>query len=99
MGPQPWRTVAARAAGGHRDAILKHLKADGIGCEVYYPLCLHQQECLGGLGYRAGDFPASEEAVRCVLALPMFPEITEAQQRRVIDSCAAYVRQQLRLAA
>jgi dTDP-4-amino-4,6-dideoxygalactose transaminase len=66
---------------------------------VYYPLCLHQQECLAHLGHRAGDFPAGEEAGRTVLALPIFPEITEAQQRRVIDACAAYVRQQLRQAA
>ncbi len=98
-GRHTFNQYVVRVAAGHRDSLQKHLKADGIGCEVYYPLCLHQQECLGGLGYRAGDFPASEEAARSVLALPMFPEITEAQQRRVIDSCAAYVRKQHRLAA
>ena len=53
----------------------------------------------GYLGYRAGDFPASEEAAGCVLALPMFPEITVEQQRRVVESCAAFVRQQARMAA
>ena len=90
---------AVRVAAGHRDALMKHLKTEGVSCDVYYPLCLHQQECLSGLGHREGDFPAGEEAARSVLALPIFPEITEAQQRRVIDACAAYVRKQLRLAA
>jgi dTDP-4-amino-4,6-dideoxygalactose transaminase len=98
-GRHTFNQYVVRVAAGHRDPLQKHLKADGIGCEVYYPLCLHQQECLGSLGYRAGDFPASEEAARSVLALPMFPEITETQQRRVIDSCVAYVRKQHRLAA
>jgi dTDP-4-amino-4,6-dideoxygalactose transaminase len=60
---------------------------------------LHVQECLAYLGYREGDFPTSEETSRCVLALPMFPEITEHQQQRVIGSCAAYFRQPMRRAA
>ena len=50
-------------------------------------------------GHTDGDFPHSEAAAKAVLSLPMFPEITEAQQRRVIEVCAAYVRQSLRLAA
>jgi dTDP-4-amino-4,6-dideoxygalactose transaminase len=98
-GRHTFNQYVVRVAAGHRDALMKHLKAEGIGCDVYYPLCLHQQECLAGLGYREGDFPVGEEAARSVLALPIFPEITEVQQRRVIDACAAYVRKQLRLAA
>jgi dTDP-4-amino-4,6-dideoxygalactose transaminase len=88
-----------RAPAGHRDGLVQHLKASGVGVEVYYPLCLHEQECFRSLGYRAGDFPASEEAARTVLALPMFPEITPAQQERVVDVCAGYLRQSLRRAA
>jgi dTDP-4-amino-4,6-dideoxygalactose transaminase len=88
-----------RVAHGQRDALVGHLKADQIGCEVYYPVPLHRQECLAYLGYQDGDFPASEEACRCVLALPMYPELTAEQQRRVIQSCAAFVRKQARLAA
>jgi dTDP-4-amino-4,6-dideoxygalactose transaminase len=98
-GRHTFNQYVIRVASGHRDSLMKYLKEHQIGCEVYYPLCLHQQECVSGLGYRSGDFPVSEEAARSVLALPMFPEITELQQRRVIETCAAYVRGQLRLAA
>ncbi|HSQ57145.1 MAG TPA: DegT/DnrJ/EryC1/StrS family aminotransferase [Gemmata sp.] len=83
----------------HRDRLVKHLKDNSIGVEVYYPLSLHEQECFKHLGYRKGDFPTSEEAAATVLALPMFPEITDAQQRRVVEVCAAYMSQSLRRAA
>jgi len=88
-----------RVAGGQRDALVNHLKADRIGCEIYYPIPLHLQECLVYLGYREGDFPASEEAAHSVLALPMFPELKAEQQRRVIQSCAAFLGQRARMAA
>jgi dTDP-4-amino-4,6-dideoxygalactose transaminase len=88
-----------RVATGQRDALVRHLKAERIGCEVYYPVPLHLQDCLAHLGYVEGEFPASEEACRAVLALPMYPELTADQQRRVVQSCAAFVRQRSRLAA
>jgi dTDP-4-amino-4,6-dideoxygalactose transaminase len=88
-----------RVAGGARDSLVHHLRGQGVGCEIYYPLPLHLQECLAYLGHQEGYFPASEEACRCVLALPMFPEITAEQQRRVIGVCAAYLRKQVRRAA
>jgi dTDP-4-amino-4,6-dideoxygalactose transaminase len=88
-----------RIAHGQRDALVRHLKAEHIGCEIYYPMALHQQECLRHLGYRTGEFPASEEAAGQVLALPIYPELTADQQRRVIQSCAAFLRQQVRRAA
>lgn len=88
-----------RVADGHRDALVKHLKGEKIGCEIYYPLSLHQQECLSYLGYREGDFPAAEQASASVLALPMYPELAEAQQARVIGSIAAFVRKHGRRAA
>ncbi len=88
-----------RVPATHRDPLVAHLKASGVSCEVYYPLCLHQQECFRDLGYRAGDFPASEEAARTVLALPIFPEITADQQARVIEACSSYLGQSVRRAA
>src|SRR5207249_10977181 len=88
-----------RVPAAHRDPLVSCLKESGIGVEVYYPLALHQQECFAHLGYRAGDFPASEEATRTVLALPMFPEIGEMQQERVAATIAGYLSQRLRLAA
>jgi dTDP-4-amino-4,6-dideoxygalactose transaminase len=88
-----------RVAQGQRDALRRHLQAEKIGCEVYYPVPLHLQPCLAFLGHGEGDFPASEAASRSVLALPMYPELTADQQRRVIQCCAAFVRQRGRLAA
>ena len=88
-----------RVPGPHRDPLAKHMKDNGVGVEIYYPLSLHEQECFKFLGHRSGDFPASEAAAAGVLALPMFPEITEAQQQRAIDVCAAYLSQSLRRAA
>ena len=98
-GKHTFNQYTLRVSAGHRDSMVKFLKNEGIGCEVYYPSPLHLQECLTHLEHQAGDFPVSEEAAKNVLSLPMFPEITDAQQRRVIEVCSAYVRQQLRIAA
>jgi dTDP-4-amino-4,6-dideoxygalactose transaminase len=69
-----------------RDALQEHLRAKGIGSAVYYPLALHLQPAFAHLGYRAGSLPESEAATREVLALPVYPELTEAQQDLVIKA-------------
>jgi dTDP-4-amino-4,6-dideoxygalactose transaminase len=69
-----------------RDELRAHLTAKNIGSEIYYPLCLHQQDALKSLGYRTGDFPESELAAAEVLALPMYPELRDDEQQTIVEA-------------
>ncbi|MGA8441410.1 MAG: DegT/DnrJ/EryC1/StrS family aminotransferase [Candidatus Sulfotelmatobacter sp.] len=69
-----------------RDELREFLAARKIGTEVYYPIPLHLQPCFVYLGYLQGAFPEAERAASEVLALPMFPELTEAEQEWVVKS-------------
>ena len=76
-----------------RDQLRAHLKAKGVGTEVYYPLSMHLQNCYRDLGYQKGSFPVSEQAAAEVLSLPIYAELKEDQLIYVVESIADYYRQ------
>jgi dTDP-4-amino-4,6-dideoxygalactose transaminase len=75
-----------------RNELQSHLKVQGIGTEIYYPVSLHEQECFRYLGYTAADFPCSATASRETLALPIYPELSDEQRRYVVSAIAAFYR-------
>ena len=74
-----------------RDRVKARLAERGVGSGVYYPLGLHLQPCFADLGGRPGDLPETERAAAEVLALPVFPELTQAERERVADAVLAAV--------
>jgi dTDP-4-amino-4,6-dideoxygalactose transaminase len=83
-----WHQYVIRAT--HRDSLREFLAARKIGSEIFYPVPLHLQEALKGLGYKQGDFPEAERAAREVLALPIFPELREDEQETVVAAVAEF---------
>ncbi len=73
-----------------RDGLRAYLNEQGVGCEVYYPVALHVQECFSSLGYEAADCNESYLASQQTIAIPIFPELTDEQRNRVVDVIAAY---------
>ena len=73
-----------------RDELREFLMARGIGTEIYYPIPLHLQACFSYLGYAKGDLPESERAAADVLAIPMFAELTEDEQRWVVENIGEF---------
>lgn len=73
-----------------RDELMDYLNAEGFGVRVYYPLPLHLQPCFAYLGYKEGDFPVSEQLSREVLALPVFPGLTQDEQEQLVAKVAKF---------
>ena len=69
-----------------RNEVVKHLQSNNIGCEIYYPVPMHLQECFGYLSQDVGSFPEAEKAANEVMALPIYPELTNEMQDYVVDT-------------
>jgi dTDP-4-amino-4,6-dideoxygalactose transaminase len=78
-----------------RDALKRHLDAEGIGNEIYYPVPFHLQPCFADLGYAAGAFPHAERAAAESLAIPIYGELTRAQQERVVSAIGSFVHRKV----
>ncbi|MBU0673372.1 MAG: DegT/DnrJ/EryC1/StrS family aminotransferase [Proteobacteria bacterium] len=74
----------------NREKLMAFMANAGIGVEIYYPIPLHRQQCLAGYGYERVSYPESERAARETMALPIYPELTDAMQEYVVDRIAAF---------
>ena len=75
-----------------RDELRKYLGEKEIGTEIYYPVPFHRQECFANLNCKDADFPVSNKAASDTIALPIFPELTEAQLKFVVGSIAEFLK-------
>jgi dTDP-4-amino-4,6-dideoxygalactose transaminase len=87
-----WNQYIVRVPGGKRDALREHLANLKIGTEIYYPVPLHMQDCFKSLGYGPGSLPESERAAADTIALPIFPELTAAEQQSVVSAIGSFFR-------
>jgi dTDP-4-amino-4,6-dideoxygalactose transaminase len=87
-----WNQFAVGIPGDRRAALIEHLDRLGITSAVYYPIPLHLQPALAGLGHRPGDFPIAEQAARETLALPIYPDLGDDRLARVADAVTDFFR-------
>jgi dTDP-4-amino-4,6-dideoxygalactose transaminase len=74
----------------NREGMMNHLKKAGIGTGIHYPIPLHLQKAYASLQHRVGDFPVAEKAAAEIVSLPMFPQLTAAQQARVVEEIMSF---------
>lgn len=75
---------------GKRDGLISYLKEKGIGTGIHYPVPLHQQKAYSALNYRPSDFPVATRVASEIVSLPMFPQLKDEQQLRVVDEVLAF---------
>ena len=80
-----------RVSAAVRDQLREYLSSREVGTEIYYPIPLHLQPCFAALGHKTGDFPHAESAARETIALPLYPELTDEQQRFVVASIRQFL--------
>jgi dTDP-4-amino-4,6-dideoxygalactose transaminase len=89
-GRHVWNQYVVRVPDGKRDALREHLAKHKVGSEIYYPVPLHEQQCFQYLNCKLGTLPQTEKAARETMALPIFPEMTIAEQQFVVGKIAAF---------
>ena len=94
-----WNQYTVRVKHGQRDALAQHLQQNGMGCAIYYPVALHQQQCFLDLGIGEIELPETERATQEVLSLPIFPELQPQEIEAVVDSMQNFFVSQSRMAA
>ncbi len=73
-----------------REGLMEHLKKQGVGTAIHYPIPLHLQKAYAGLNYQVGDFPIAEKVSSEIVSLPMFPQLKPEQQARVVEEIGAF---------
>ena len=87
-----WNQYSLRVGEGRRDALKGYLQQHSVGCEIYYPVPLHQQQCFQSKRCSQVNLPETDRAAREILHIPVYPELTSTEQHRVVDVIDEYYR-------
>ena len=77
----------------HREGLMAFLKQQGIGTGIHYPIPLHRQKAYHALGYSQSDFPVTERVAAEIVSLPMYPQLTAADQARIVEQVVQFATQ------
>ncbi len=88
-----WNQYSLRIGEGRRDALKAYLQQHGVGCEIYYPVPLHQQQCFQHLSCAKAKLPETERAAREILHIPIYPELRADEQDRVVEMIGKFYRE------